>query len=88
MYLSLGGATMFGKENMPDNRILKDVNKRLAKAGGGRSRITATVRNGQVTVTGQIQYENQRHPVMQAVSRVDGVQSVSDQITLVPREPR
>jgi osmotically-inducible protein OsmY len=79
---------MFGKEPIPDNRILKDVNKRLAKAGGGRTRILATVRNGQVTVSGQIQYENQRHPVVQAVSRVDGVKGVSDQITLASREPR
>jgi osmotically-inducible protein OsmY len=79
---------MFGKESIPDKTILKDVNKRLAKTGMGRCRITATVRGGQVTLAGELQYESQRRPVVQAVSRVDGMRGVTDQITVKPREPR
>ena len=52
---------MLRKEIIPDKTILKDVNKRLARTGmGSRCRIVATVRGGQVTLTGQMQYENQR----------------------------
>ena len=80
---------MLRKETIPDKTILKDVNKRLARTGmGSRCRIAATVRGGQVTLTGQMQYENQRRPVVQAVNRVDGIKGVIDQLTAMPHKTR
>jgi osmotically-inducible protein OsmY len=80
---------MLRKETIPDKTILKDVNKRLARTGmGSRCRIVATVRGGLVTLTGQMQYENQRRPVVQAVNRVDGIKGVIDQLTATPQKTR
>jgi len=80
---------MLRKETIPDKTILKDVNKRLARSGmGSRCRIVATVSGGQVTLTGQMQYENQRRPVVQAVNRVDGIKGVIDQMTATPQKTR
>lgn len=79
---------MFGKESISDKTILKDVNKQLAKTGMGRSRITATVRGGQVTLTGQLQHERQRRPVMQTLRQIDGMRGVTDQVKVTPREAR
>ena len=55
---------------------------------GSRCRVAATVRGGQVTLTGQMQYENQRRPVVQAVNRVDGIKGVIDQMTATPLKTR
>ena len=77
---------MLRKETIPDKTVLKDVNKRLARTGmGSRCKISATVRSGQVTLTGQLQYENQRRPVVQAVNRVEGIKGFVDQMTIMPR---
>ena len=77
---------MFGKETTPDRAILKDVNKRLSRSGTGRGMIAATVRGGQVTLTGRVQYESQRRALMQTVRRVDGMKGVTDQIKVKPRD--
>jgi osmotically-inducible protein OsmY len=79
---------MFGKESISDKTILRDINKQLAKTGMGRSRISATVRGGQVTLTGQLLDERQRRPIMQTLRRVDGMKGVTDRITVKPREAR
>jgi osmotically-inducible protein OsmY len=76
---------MLHRKSIPDKTILRDVHRRLAKTGiGSRYQVVATVRGGQVTLTGQLQYANQRRPIVQAVSRVDGIRGVVDQITLIP----
>jgi len=80
---------MFGREKVPDKTILKDVNKRLMRTGmGSRCRVTATVRGGQVTLTGQMQYENQRRPIVQAVNRVNGIRGLIDQMTAMGPQTR
>jgi len=72
---------MLGKEVAPDRTILRQINQRLARAGmGSGSRITAAVHNGHVTLSGSIQYETQRRPVMRAVDGVDGVRGLTDQL--------
>lgn len=77
---------MFGRETVPDKTILKDVNKRRMRTGmGSRCRVTATVRSGQVTLSGQMQYENQRRPIVQAVNRVHGIKGVIDQMSVLGR---
>ena len=78
---------MLRKEPVPDRTILKDVNKRLLRTGlGARCRVAAAVRNGQVTLSGNIQYESQRRPVLRALSAVDGIRGVVDQVQVQSRD--
>ena len=78
---------MLRNEPVPDKTILKKVNQRLMKTGlGSRCRITATVRSGQVSLSGNIQYENQRRPAVRAVGSVDGVKGVVDQLQVQSRD--
>jgi osmotically-inducible protein OsmY len=70
-----------------DKTILKKVNQRLMRASLG-SCVTATVRNGQLTLSGRIQYENQRRPAVRAASGVAGVSGVVDQLQVQSRDAR
>jgi osmotically-inducible protein OsmY len=66
---------------IPDKTLLKDVNKKLLRAGT-QTKITASVRGGCLTLTGTLQYEVQRRPVMRAVNQVSGIRQVIDQMTV------
>ena len=78
---------MLRNEPVPDKTILKKVNQRLMKTGlGSRCRITATVRSGQVSLSGNIQYENQRRPALRAVGSVEGGKGVVDQLQVQSRD--
>jgi osmotically-inducible protein OsmY len=78
---------MFHKGSASDKTILKKVNRRLARVSlGAHSRVTAAVRNAQVTLSGSIQYENQRRPALRAASGVDGVSGVLDQLQVQSRD--
>jgi osmotically-inducible protein OsmY len=80
---------MLHKGSTSDKMILKKVNQRLARASlGAHCRVTAAVRNGQVTLAGNIQFENQRRPALRAASGVDGVGAVLDQLQVKPRDAR
>jgi osmotically-inducible protein OsmY len=74
---------MFGGDKATDKELLKTVGKRLSRGGGGR--INAAVQQGTVTLSGNIQYEAQRRPLVKAVSGIAGVRSVIDQIRLTPK---
>lgn len=74
---------MFGGDRASDKELLKSVNKRLMRGGGGR--LTAAVQQGTVTLSGDIQYEAQRRPLVRAVSSISGVRSVVDQLRLKPK---
>jgi hypothetical protein len=70
-----------------DAALLKTVNQKLMRGGGGGSqgRIMATVQRGTVTLTGKLQYDAQRAPLTKAVAAVAGVRRVVDQLTVTPR---
>jgi hypothetical protein len=81
----IGDATMLSRGAAPDKTLLKKVNQRLMRAGlGSHSRVTAAIRNGQVTLSGSIQYEHQRRTILRAASGVDGVSQVVDKLTVQP----
>ena len=66
---------------IPDKTLLKSVIQRLARLGAGTpSRVTATVRSGEVTMNGTIGYEHERRNILKAASGVSGVRRVIDQI--------
>lgn len=72
---------MFGKNSVSDKELLKTVQRKLDRAGGSQSRVTANARGGTITLTGSIAYENLRTPLIKAVSSVAGVRQVIDQLT-------
>ena len=78
---------MLHKGSASDKTILKKVNQRLTKTGlGSRCRVTATVRSGQVSLSGNIHYENQRRPALRAVGSVEGGKGVVDQLQVQSRD--
>ena len=78
---------MLHRECASDKAIIKKVNQRLARTGlGSSSRVTVMARNGQVTLSGNIQYEHQRRPALRAANGVDGVRRVSDQLQVQSRD--
>jgi osmotically-inducible protein OsmY len=77
---------MIGNE-VPDKALLQKVNQRVQQTGaGGQSKVTVSVRRGEVTVGGTIQYEMQRQNILRAAGRVAGVRRVVDQLRLQERK--
>jgi phosphoribosylformylglycinamidine (FGAM) synthase-like enzyme len=81
---------MFGKNQVSDKDLLKQVNQRLARTGtGSQSKVNVSVQQGNVTLTGTLQHAIQRSPIVKAVTRVTGVRRVVDQMThTVKKAPR
>ena len=78
---------MFNETN--DKTLLQQVNKRLMRTGtGGTTRVTASVRRGDVTLTGTLQYEIQRKTLIRAATSVGGVRRVVDQMVIVKPKPK
>jgi len=71
-----------------DKSVLQKVNQRLSRLGGAQSKITATVRGGDVTLAGTLQYEMQRASIVKTATSVAGVRRVIDQLKVKPREKR
>jgi osmotically-inducible protein OsmY len=69
------------RNQIPDNDVLKRINSRLGRTGlGGQSSVRVVIRNGDVTITGSIQYDAQRRSVLNAIRGVSGVRRVMDQL--------
>ena len=80
---------MLGKNEVSDKELLKTVNRKLDRAGGGsQSRVAASVQRGTVTLSGKIQYENLRTPIVKAASGISGVRNVIDQLVGPSRDAR
>jgi osmotically-inducible protein OsmY len=76
-----GSGTMVSRTAMGDRDLLKTVNQRLSRMGGGtEAELFASVQNGTVILTGMLQYESQRQPIVRAVSNIPGVHRVIDQL--------
>lgn len=72
-------------ERGEDRLILQRVNHQLAARGiRNPCRVDASVKNGDVTLAGTIQYEHQRKAAVQAATGVTGVRRVSDRMTVKP----
>jgi len=75
---------MFGNSAVADKALQKLVNRRLERTGS-QMRLTATVRQGTVTLTGALRYEKQRIPIMKAITGVSGVRQVVDRLQAPPK---
>jgi osmotically-inducible protein OsmY len=80
---------MFGRNGISDRALLDTVNQRIARTGtGSQTRLQATVRQGTVTLTGTLQYERQRTPILKATRNVSGVRNVIDQLVVAKKPDR
>lgn len=80
---------MFGMNQVTDKELQKTVTKRLERTGtGSQSKISAVVRRGAVTLSGKLQYERQRSPILKAVQAIAGVRQVIDQLQSPPKKTR
>ncbi len=75
-------------DRVPDKRIAQQVSKRLARTGVSQCKISVSVRNGYVTLSGTIQFEYQRKAMIRAAQGVEGVRQVVDQMTVQSRRTR
>ncbi len=77
---------MFGGNDAGDKALLKVVSQRLNRGGtGSQARVSATVQSGTVTLSGTLQYDAQRSPLVKQVARIPGVRRVVDQLRLIPK---
>jgi osmotically-inducible protein OsmY len=75
---------MFGGNANSDKELQKLVDRRLQRSGGGAG-LRAMVMGGSVTISGNLQYESQRIPLMKALRGVAGVRNVQDQLKASPK---
>ena len=66
---------------VPDKALHQKLTQRLGRTGtGSQSRISIQVLRGDVTLSGTLQYEMQRRPIVRAATSVQGVRCVRDQM--------
>jgi osmotically-inducible protein OsmY len=76
-------STMQRSGQVPDKRISQKVEQRVSRAGlGSQAKITVQVRNGDVTLSGTLQYDRERRPVLHAARGVEGVRRIVDQLQM------
>ncbi|HVX62374.1 MAG TPA: BON domain-containing protein [Pirellulales bacterium] len=73
------------KDRPPDATISRNAIRQLANRGlRAPCRINVQTRNGQVTLTGHVQYPHQRDAAVQALRAIEGVDRVTDQLKVKP----
>ena len=61
------------------------LNQRLARCSmGSGSHVQVVVRNGTVTLSGELDFDYQRKPLLRAANGVNGVRMVVDQLRVKP----
>ena len=69
----------------PDQVITQQLTLKLANSGiRSPCQVTVAARNGDVTLTGTVQYPHQKVAAMRAASGIQGVRRVTDQMTVKP----
>jgi osmotically-inducible protein OsmY len=72
-------------EKVKDPMISQKASERLSSLGvRAPSHVTVVSNKGNVTLSGTIQYEHQRHIAVHAIQAVAGVQRVVDQMQVIP----
>jgi osmotically-inducible protein OsmY len=69
-----------------DPTISRKIGELLSNRGmRSPCHIVVTARKGRVTLSGAIQYEHQRRIAVRATQSIAGVQSVQDQMQVIPK---
>jgi osmotically-inducible protein OsmY len=72
------------KNRISDPKITQNVTQRLASCNiRSPSRVVVASVNGQVTLSGNVQYAHQRQSALQATRAVEGVRRVVDLLKLI-----
>jgi len=71
---------------VPDKTLLKQVLKRMTRKGISSNRVKATVRTGDVTIAGTIEYEHERRSILSSVNGIACVKRVVDQLRVEKRK--
>ena len=72
-----------------DDRIKQQVTNKLTSRGlSSPCRVTVQASNGQVTLSGTVQYAHQKGAAVSAISGMTGVRRVIDQMTVKPAVKR
>jgi osmotically-inducible protein OsmY len=79
---------MIHQEKVKDTVISQKAKEKLSGSGiRAPCHVTIVSNQGQVTLSGSIQYEHQRPVALRAVKSVTGVGRVVDQMRLIPSGP-
>ena len=74
------------RNQVPDETLLQKVTQQLSNRGlRSPCKIAVAARNGDVTLTGTLQYAHQRQAALQATRSVSGVRRVVDQLLVKPK---
>lgn len=74
---------------IPDSQLTRSVAMKLAqRSGGSGCKISAVVSSGYVTISGTVDAEYQKRPIINAVSGINGVRRVIDQMQVAPKKKR
>jgi osmotically-inducible protein OsmY len=77
---------MFDSLQSADPTISRKVSEMLSNRGmRSPCRIVVATKKGAVALTGTIQYEQQRRIAVKAAGSIAGVQSVQDQMRVIPK---
>ena len=71
---------MIPRNQIPDKTVLKSVLQKMTRKGTSSNRVNATVRSGDVTLAGTIDYEYQRRSILSSANSIPWVKRVIDQL--------
>jgi hypothetical protein len=78
---------MLTRAPVPDRVLNEQVIRQLSVRGmRPPCNVVVSTHKGSITLSGQIQYEHQRRPAVQAAQHVEGVQRVVDQLRVIPKK--
>ena len=78
-----------GSTQVPDRTITQQAGKKLANRGiRSPCRVEVQTRNGDVTLSGSVQYAHQKGAAAQVVAGITGVRRVIDQLVVKPAVKR
>ena len=75
---------MLGK-HVPDKELSKTINKKLVRISAP-TKVTADVRSGTVTMTGQLRYDQERKQITKTVSAIPVVEQLIDLMKSPPKK--
>ena len=74
---------------IPDNQLTRAVTMKLSqRSGGSGCKVTAVVSDGYVTLTGTVEAEYQKRPIINSIGGINGVRRVIDQLQVAPKKKR
>jgi len=70
---------------VPDKTLQRNVERKLMQKCAAATRLSATVRGGDATITGTIKNEHERRPIVRCVAAVQGIRRVVDQLRVAEK---